>query len=366
MSGLRVALITPEYPGCGPSFGVGTYVRTLAGALARAGARPVVLVCAAAGRFIVEDGMVRRCGGTVASGLLRPLIHAGWLRRQLAETGAEVVEYPNWAGLGAWLGGGVPRVVRLSTPVGSIPLASWRARLPLPWHRRWERRSVLRAQRVIADSAAMAALAEAHYGRPADAIIPHAFAGAIAAQPSSGSDLIAVGRLEARKGTDVLLEAWARVRDRHPGVRLHLVGADADGFGARHLARVGGERVMLHGRLDDQALERLRRSCGIAVVPSRFESFGLVVLEAWAAGLAVVASRAGALGEVVGEAGVLVPPEDAAALGEALSALLSDGARRQELARSGMAKVADRHAPQAYAAATLAAYGQAIAAGCAG
>jgi glycosyltransferase involved in cell wall biosynthesis len=144
-------------------------------------------------------------------------------------------------------------------------------------------------------------------------------------------------------------------------VRLHLVGADADGFGARHLARVGSERVVLHGRLDDQALDRLRRSCGIAVVPSRFESFGLVVLEAWAAGLAVVASRAGALGEVVGDAGIIVPAANPEALATALVNLLREEGQRRLLAGRGCARLTTMFSPIAMATTSIAAYETAIA-----
>jgi len=222
-----------------------------------------------------------------------------------------------------------------------------------------EQRSVHRAQCVIADSTAMADLAAAHYARRCDAIIPHAYAGNITDVPANGNDIIAVGRLEPRKGTDVLVEAWARIRDRHPNVRLHLVGTDT-GFGAKHVKRVGAERIILHGRVDDDQLAEIRRTCCIEILASRFESFGLVVLEAWASGLAVIATRAGSLPEVIGTAGELVPPENPAALADALHLLLADHVKRSSLANSGILALIQRFTSHFYAEATMATYRQTL------
>jgi len=359
---LRVAMVTPEHPGCGPSYGVGAYVATLAGSLRAAGCPTLVLVAGDEGLWRIEnDSSPSRCGRGGLPFAVRPLARADWLRSQLRAWRPEVVESANWGGLGALLRGRWLRVVRLSTPTLVIPRSGRTARLARPLHHAWEARAVREAAVVIADSAAMARLGLRVYGRASDAIVAHAWAGAIADEPATGDDVLFVGRLEPRKGVDVLLAAWAAIRARHPARRLHLVGSDPTGWGGRMLARHGAAQIAVHGRIDDAELASLRRRCGIQAVPSRFESFGIVVLEAWAAGLAVVASPAGALAEVVGTAGLIAPSGDAAALAGTLERLLGDVGLCRHLASAGRRRLLAAHAPATLATATLAAYaGQGI------
>jgi len=81
----------------------------------------------------------------------------------------------------------------------------------------------------------------------------------------------------------------------------------------------------------------------ICVVPSLYEGFGLPVVEAMASGTPVIATDGGALPEVVGDAGVIVPAGDAEALRQAIDALLRDGARARALAAAGLARVQERY-----------------------
>jgi glycosyltransferase involved in cell wall biosynthesis len=285
-----------------------------------------------------------------------PPLAAPWLSRRLAAFAPDVVEYSNWGGLGACDEGRWRRVVRLSTPVAMIPAESLARYLLRPLHGLWESRTVARAHLVIADSRAMSRQAARIYGHAARIIIPHAYHGAVAGDFPTGDGVLFVGRLEPRKGVDVLLAAWKTVRERHPGAVLHLVGPDHAGFGAAQLARHGAAGVEVHGRLEAEALDAVRRQCRIQVVPSRFESFGLVVLEAFAAGLAVVAAEAGGLPEAVGEAGELVPPGDAAALARALGDLLADPALCASLVTQGRRRLRTHFALGPWVAATLEAY----------
>jgi glycosyltransferase involved in cell wall biosynthesis len=104
-------------------------------------------------------------------------------------------------------------------------------------------------------------------------------------------------------------------------------------------------RVMLHGQLDDASLKVLYASSDIFVLPSYWEGYGIVLLEAMSYGLAVVASDAGAIPEVVknGHTGLLVPPGNIEALKTAISRLLTDAALRQELAANGLAFIKQHH-----------------------
>lgn len=351
---MRIALITPEHPGCGPSYGVGSYVAALAALLRESGHAVLVLVTGESGCFRGDSAAIpQACGHVRWPAALRPWRAGPWLTAELERWRPDLIEIPNWGGLGACIGPAWPLVVRLSTPVATIPPRTVLARLTLSVHRHWESRTVQRAQVVIANSLAMAGVARRCYGSDPDVVIPHAWTGAVAATSSTGADVLAVGRIEWRKGTDVLLAAWPLVRARCPQASLHLVGADRLGLDRMALAGMG---VIVHGVLEASALDTVRRRCAIQAIPSRTESFGLVALEAWAAGLAVVASDCAGLAETVGAAAALAPVGDAPALAAILSALLADPGRRSTLAALGRELLRSRFAPDTWLTSTMRAY----------
>ncbi len=105
------------------------------------------------------------------------------------------------------------------------------------------------------------------------------------------------------------------------------------------------DRVTLHGQLDEVSLKELYASSDIFVLPSYWEGYGIVLLEAMSYGLAVVASNAGAIPEVVhdGHTGLLVPPGDVLALLMSIRRLLDDAALRHELAANGLDFISKHH-----------------------
>ncbi len=159
-----------------------------------------------------------------------------------------------------------------------------------------------------------------------------------------------VGRLVDWKGPDYFIEAAAMVAAELPEARFMLVG-DAI-FGERSyvddleaLARARGleGRVIFTGFRDD--VEEIIASMDLLVHASVLpEPFGLVIIEAMAQGLPVVATRGGGVGEIVddGETGILVPPRDAAAMAAAISTLLADPARAKSMGEAGKKAVAER------------------------
>ncbi len=139
-----------------------------------------------------------------------------------------------------------------------------------------------------------------------------------------GSGILGVGRLVPQKGFDVLARAVPA------GVRVRIAGEGA--------MRIPHPDIEWLGRREN--VPDLLAAADILVVPSRWEGFGIAALEGMAAGVPVVASNVDGLAELVGNAGVLVPPGDAPALHDALTALLADPARRADLSQKGRERAA--------------------------
>lgn len=115
-----------------------------------------------------------------------------------------------------------------------------------------------------------------------------------------------LGGASTRKNLEALAEAWPRVRRERPDIGLALAGPP-------HPRRTrlfdGMPGVVLLGRLADEAMPGLVAGASAVVIPSLYEGFGMPVLEAFAAGVPVVAARTSALPEVVGDVGLLVTPD---------------------------------------------------------
>jgi glycosyltransferase involved in cell wall biosynthesis len=173
---------------------------------------------------------------------------------------------------------------------------------------------------------------------------PGAGLGDPASGPDAGEALLCVGAVTFEKGQDILLGALESISalswhctcvgslDRDP--------AFVDSLRRRSLDRGLGERVSFPGPRTGADLDRTYASAGLLVHASRAETYGLVVTEALARGLPVIAPEVGGLAEALGEVadgtrpGLLVAPEDPAALAGALSAWLGDAELRARLRRA--------------------------------
>ncbi|HEY3877371.1 MAG TPA: glycosyltransferase family 4 protein [Trebonia sp.] len=161
------------------------------------------------------------------------------------------------------------------------------------------------------------------------------------------------------KGLPALLRAVAKLateRDPH----LVVIGTPSAAT-RRQVAQLAlGDRVTFASGLPDAEYARVLASAEVAVIPSMYEGFSLPAVEHMASGTPLVASRAGALPEVTGDAALLVPPGDPEELAAALRTLFDDAGVRAQLAARGLARVRERFAWPAVAAATEALYQQVI------
>ncbi len=165
----------------------------------------------------------------------------------------------------------------------------------------------------------------------------------------------------AVKGLNHLLEAVAALRHQHP-VELVVIGKGADNPTVQKLVSSLGiiDYVKFMGEVSTKELAEQYRSAAIVVVPSTYEGFGLPAAEAMACGAPVVATTAGALPEVVGDAGLLVPPGDIRALVNAISALLHDRAKRLSFGQAGQRRATQNFSWQTAAIRTLDVYSEAL------
>jgi glycosyltransferase involved in cell wall biosynthesis len=280
----------------------------------------------------------------------------------------DLVELPLWdsEGIAAILDGTVPAGVSLHTPLPTTLEISpyWKSN---PLHYRRHIRPLLalepfclaRCDFILANSRAVVVEVERGHEirleRHKLGVVPHGFGVPVEPAPTWPRrqvpgliEVLFVGRLERRKGIDLLLDAVLVLIASRPGLRFTIVGEDSipgprgrtyrQEFGSRHPDLVAGGTVRFMGSLPEEQLDRCYAECDIFVAPSRYESFGLVLVEAMRHGKPVIACNIGGMREVLvaGETGLLVPPEDSRALADAILRLADDDALRERLGRGAL------------------------------
>jgi hypothetical protein len=389
---LHIAVFTREYPP-GPLNGIGRLIHALAPRMAARG-HIVRVMTAGADRDTVdlEDGVwVHRvvarhheapAGLTVPADLwnycasLRDEVERMHVNRPI-----DLVHVPNWdaEGLAVILDGRLPVVLELHTPLATVsetnpmlfPAGSERVRQVL----QMERLCYDRASHFLVSSPAIVEEVEARYGLrlPPEAlhVVPHGLppvAAPITPHRVQGAvNLLFVGRLERRKGIDTLLEALVPVLGEVPDLVATIVGDDdipgvgGSTYRAEFQAGPGtglGDRVRFAGRVGDVELARYYAGCDFLVVPSRYESFGLVLLEAMMMGKPVIAGDAGGMRFIVEEGGngFRFAPGDAAALASSIERLARSSELRERFGRRSREIYEERYTAERMVDGTVAVY----------
>jgi glycosyltransferase involved in cell wall biosynthesis len=362
---LNVALLCHSFGNL--SNGINVYTLHLAEALTARG-HSVTIFRAAGGAPLPAKGPRYRVVDVAAQGQLYQAAVGRQVYAAATYQPFDVVESPLWLGEGCALGMLVPYplVVRLMTPTEVIRQTS-----DIPMTQALHA-SIVAERLVVNQAAGLIAISEgvrqtvekvfdlrlAHAARQV-AVIPLGLPSARAvkkariAYPSTSSPhILFIGRLEGRKGVLELGEAFARLGRENHKASLWVVGQDNsanDGFqrkaGTNYVEALRGmwgpelsKRVHFFGPIEEDAKNYLLSQCDFLVAPSRYESFGLILLEAMRFGKAVVATAVGGMPEIVadGKTGLLVPPQSPEELSRAMMRLCEDEPLRAELGRAAL------------------------------
>lgn len=384
---MRVALVAAHYPPDNGG-GIGTYSELLAEGLAAAGHGIVVFAKSSTG----QDWTEHRNGVEIRRFRQRDLPRLeprfpGWRwgrfvgRKILAEHRAShfhAVEFPNWEAPGHWWGtgrGGIGAVTRIHTPYfETLELSGKTATAGDRFVCELEQKSVTRSRVLTASTRFHADTVAARYGIELSriTILPLGIncGPAPEVRDTNGPlDILYVSRMEARKGTQTLLEAVPLVLAEFPDCKFTLVGGDrphAPGGRSfepwfRETFPEHHSSVSFRGHVASDELHDYYKACDIFCVPSNYESFGLIFVEAMAHGKPIVACAGGGVPEVVahGHTGFLSPPRDAHALAQNLIQLCKDRTLRLQMGAEARRDVVARFSRERMVRNTIAAYANA-------
>ena len=383
---MRIGLVTYEYPPQPGLGGVGTYMFRLAGALGRAG-HDVHVIAGPSNIPAVEQFNVSlhrisaqhvlRSRHKVLHWLywrglarlmtwLHPTIWH-WIKWDFASREAierldaahplDLIDVPEHAANG-WMAGMIhrwPIVMRIHCPWDLFVRINRFAFNPLNRLLAYlERKTAAQAPDCITvpSRAMLEKIRHSWQPRREPRIVPNFMDVPEMAAPLPQEDevrnIVCIGRIEPLKGQDILVKAFAMIARKHTGARLQLIGPDrwpgGIGFG-RLLAKLVPDaeirdRIELRGMLPLEEIPVALRGARMCVIPSRgFESFSFAALEAMAHGRPVVATRIGALPELIQHEinGLLVPAEDPSSVATAMDRLLSDRGMSETFGLAGHA-----------------------------
>jgi glycosyltransferase involved in cell wall biosynthesis len=158
--------------------------------------------------------------------------------------------------------------------------------------------------------------------------------------------ILIVGNLLAGKGHELVLRAFATLKDAYPGLQCHIIGEGADRHRFSQLAKDLGIAGRLHflGRRSRAEVAKAMRECTVFALPSRYEGLGCVYLEAMACGKPVIACRGQGIDEIIGHGrnGWLIPVDGLAELVHGLETLLADANLRTQIGQAARETILEK------------------------
>lgn len=201
-------------------------------------------------------------------------------------------------------------------------------------------------------------------------IIPHGIPLPILSSPQTLNkdqvEVLFVGRFEYRKGIDLLLAAIPQVLEKYEKVVFKLIGTDNENSyekAFRNLHPVDiTTKVIFYGSTNQEDTNKAYAGCNIFVAPSRYESFGLIYIEAMGYGKSIIGLKAGGAMDIIKDKynGLLAEPENVSSLAHQLSALIEDADLRKELGANARKTVEDQFSDEQLASNSLTYYQEVI------
>lgn len=361
---MRIALLTSFFPP-DVQYGIARYVEDLAFGLIARGMDVTVIASGSNSKKVEQRGHLKiywipGCRGE-KRGLLIPSIHflqtsfkmRSILKKLHAKNPFDIIEYPNteFNGLiSLFLGLPSHRllyVIRMASPRSITPKMRTLPRLS-DFLEYWQAKL---SDAYISHSRANLKICENSYRipkhRPSRVILlglPNKKRTQTSRSTNGKLNIFFLGRMNRRKGFDVLASAWPRIATQVPEAHLVVAGEDlpcehGDSFfqwAIKDMPSNARKKLQYHGIVSSEFRDTLYQEAYICVMPSRYESFGLVLLETMQYRLPTVSTKVGGIPEVIqdGKTGVLVSPDDPIALGEAVIKLLQDPILHKKISRS--------------------------------
>jgi len=363
---MRIALLTDFFPPDVHNSGIARYVEDLTDALIKRGLEVTVFAAQSTSNTIERRGLltIYRVPGSRQSKKKRLFPSLNFLltsyriwrilKKNHAKKPFDIIEYPNTNSNGLVsliFGLPAPRphfVIRMASPrtispkIGLFPvfndiLEQWQAKLSTAYlsHSHENFKICENAYRISKHKPRMVI----HLGLPSKTIPllkP--------SNPSVSFNVLFLGRMERRKGFDILALAWPRIAAAIPEAYCIVAGEDfpcehGESFfqwAVKDMPLFARDRLEYHGMISSEHRDSLYREASVCVMPSRYESFGLVLIETMQYGLPIVSTKIGGIPEVIehGKTGLLVPPDDPESLSDTVIQLLKNPLLYQEIRNS--------------------------------
>lgn len=393
---MKICLISKEYPPETGFGGIGTYTYQLAQELSRNGHDVTVISKALKSEKIYKDKKVRvyrifdepvpfrgftRLSNFITNGWFSYYWHSRSVFKKINEIIKEegefdIIEVPLWDGesLAYSEDINIPLVVRLQTPIfKSRELLNQKPNKTLE---KIEKETLEKAILIPSISESVGRMIAKHYAISSKKIrVNHLGLNLPKIKKpifkSNSFKLLYVGRLELRKGTEEFINSLNEILTKNPNITIDIVGKDipqapGDIFYKDYFKQTVNKnlqnRVKFYGFVNDKSLQKFYKNCDCLIAPSRYESFGLIFLEAFRYGKPVIGTRAGGIPEIVKEnkTGLLVDINNSDQISKAVLKIFKNEKLRKRLGENAFKDLRSSFSSEKMAEESLHIYNEAI------